>query len=99
MTNFTVAEWAGLLQGRAIPGDFRCGEGMPVYLHRKVQAVVDQRDELLAALELTRENLRACQATIHLCGGFDPAYVTDAQSAMKVADAAIAKAKGEQAHD
>ena len=50
--------------------------------------------ELLAALELTRENLRACQATIHLCGGFDPAYVTEAQAAMKVADAAMAKARG-----
>ena len=49
------------------------------------------RDELIAALELTRENLRACQATIHLCGGFDPAYVNDAQAAMKVADAVLAK--------
>lgn len=49
-------------------------------------------EELVAALKLTRENLRACQATIHLCGGFDPAYVDDAQAAMKVADAALAKA-------
>lgn len=49
-------------------------------------------EELVAALKLTRENLRACQATIHLCGGFDPAYVQDAQAAMKVADAALAKA-------
>jgi hypothetical protein len=49
------------------------------------------RDELVAALKLTRENLRACQATIHLCGGFDPAYVRDAQAAMKVADAVLAK--------
>ena len=49
-------------------------------------------EELVAALKLTRENLQACQATIHLCGGFDPAYVNDAQAAMKVADAAIAKA-------
>ncbi|WP_095110512.1 hypothetical protein [Pseudomonas sp. Irchel 3E20] len=49
-------------------------------------------EELVAVLKLTRENLRACQATIHLCGGFDPAYVNDAQAAMKVADAAIAKA-------
>ena len=50
------------------------------------------REKLVAALKLTRENLRACQATIHLCGGFDPAYVDDAQAAMKVADAALAKA-------
>lgn len=49
-------------------------------------------EELIAALKVTRENLRACQATIHLCGGFDPAYVNDAQAAMKVADAALAKA-------
>ena len=49
-------------------------------------------EELVAALKLTRENLRACQATIHLCGGFDPAYVDDAQAAMKVADAVLAKA-------
>jgi hypothetical protein len=49
-------------------------------------------EELVAALKLTRENLRACQATIHLCGGFDPAYVTEAQAAMKIADAALAKA-------
>jgi hypothetical protein len=48
-------------------------------------------EELVAALKLTRENLRACQATIHLCGGFDPAYVTEAQAAMKVADAALSK--------
>jgi hypothetical protein len=49
------------------------------------------REDLTAALKLNRENLRACQATIHLCGGFDPAYVNDAQAAMKVADAALAK--------
>lgn len=49
-------------------------------------------EELVFALKLTRENLRACQATIHLCGGFDPAYVNDAQAAMKIADAALAKA-------
>ncbi|NNA02872.1 hypothetical protein [Pseudomonas lundensis] len=50
-------------------------------------------EELVAALKLTRENLRACQATIHLCGGFDPAYVNDAQAAMKVADDVLSKAK------
>ena len=49
-------------------------------------------EELVAALKLTRENLRACQATIHLCGGFDPAYVNDAQAAMKIADAVLSKA-------
>lgn len=49
-------------------------------------------EELVAALKLTRENLHACQATIHLAGYFDPAYVNDAQAAMKVADAVLAKA-------
>lgn len=51
----------------------------------------EAREELIAALKLNRENLRACQATIHFCGGFDPAYVNDAQAAMKVADEALAK--------
>lgn len=51
----------------------------------------EAREELVYALKLTRENLRACQATIHLCGGFDPAYVNDAQAAMKIADTALAK--------
>lgn len=49
-------------------------------------------EELVAALKLTRENLRACQATIHLAGYFDPAYVNDAQAAMAVADEVLAKA-------
>lgn len=49
------------------------------------------REELTAALKLNLENLRACQATIHLCGGFDPAYVNDAQAAMKVADTVLSK--------
>lgn len=51
----------------------------------------EAREELIAALKLNRENLRACQATINLCGGFDPSYVNDAQAAMKVADEALAK--------
>ena len=45
-----------------------------------------QNEELVQALKLTRENLRACQGTIHLAGGFDPAYANDAQRAMKIAD-------------
>jgi hypothetical protein len=48
--------------------------------------------ELVAALKLNLENLRTCQATIHLAGGFDVAYVEDAQAAMAVADAVLAKA-------
>lgn len=55
------------------------------------RAEAELRGELVAALKLNRENLRACQATIHLRGGFDPAYVNDAQAAMKVADAVLSK--------
>lgn len=51
----------------------------------------EARERLTAALKLNRENLRACQATIHYAGGFDPAYVNDAQAAMKVADEVLAK--------
>uniref|UniRef100_A0AAU6W316 Uncharacterized protein n=4 Tax=unclassified bacterial viruses TaxID=12333 RepID=A0AAU6W316_9VIRU len=55
-----------------------------------IKLTADQ-DVLVSALKLTRESLRACQATIHLCGGFDPAYVNNAQAAMKVADEALSK--------
>ncbi|WP_122503157.1 hypothetical protein [Pseudomonas viridiflava] len=55
------------------------------------RAEAELRGELIAALKLNRENLRACQATIHLCGGFDPAYVNNAQAAMKVADTVLSK--------
>jgi hypothetical protein len=51
--------------------------------------------ELIQALAEARRELHACQAVIHLAGGFDPAYVQGAQAAIKVADAAIARAKGE----
>ena len=56
---------------------------------REERALVE---ELVEALKITRENLRACQGTIHLAGGFDPAYVSEAQAAMKIADTAMAKA-------
>ena len=52
--------------------------------------------ELLEALQRAERELQACQAVIHLAGGFDPAYVRDAQAALKVARAAIAKATGVQ---
>lgn len=31
----------------------------------------------------------ACQRVIHYAGGFDPAYISDAQAALKVADALL----------
>ncbi|MEE4752867.1 hypothetical protein V2K79_12455 [Pseudomonas alliivorans] len=55
------------------------------------RAEAELREELVAALRLTRENLRACQSNIHLRGGFDPAYVNEAQAAMKVADLVLSK--------
>jgi hypothetical protein len=50
------------------------------------QAMVAMQSE---ALKLTREELRACQAAIHLSGDFDPLYVSGAQAAMKIADKAL----------
>ena len=50
--------------------------------------------ELIEAQKATRRELRACQAVIHLAGGFDPAYVTGAQAAIKQADAALANVGG-----
>ncbi|CUR70321.1 hypothetical protein [Achromobacter xylosoxidans] len=51
--------------------------------------------ELLDALIEARRELHACQAVIHYAGGFDPAYVRDAQAAIKRADAAIAAQQGQ----
>lgn len=53
--------------------------------------------ELLEALRCARNELHACQAVIHLHGGFDPAYVGGAQKALKIMDTVIAKALGETA--
>jgi len=49
------------------------------------------QEELVQALRLARKELDACQRVIHYAGGFDPAYVNDAQAAIKVADAALEK--------
>lgn len=50
-----------------------------------------QQEELVHALRLARKELDACQRVIHYAGGFDPAYVNNAQAAIKVADAALEK--------
>lgn len=52
--------------------------------------------ELTIALRDARRELHACQAVIHLAGGFDPAYVTGAKAAIRVADAVLARAKEQQ---
>lgn len=49
------------------------------------------QEELVQALRLVRKELDACQRAIHYAGGFTPAYVDDAQAAIKVADAVLAK--------
>ncbi|SUD78158.1 hypothetical protein [Pseudomonas putida] len=50
-----------------------------------------QQEELVHALRLARKELDACQRVIRYAGGFDPAYVNNAQAAIKVADAALEK--------
>lgn len=62
----------------------------------EIAKLKQERDELAAmvevmrdALAINRENLRACQAAIHLSGDFDPLYVIDAKAAMKAADSAL----------
>jgi len=49
------------------------------------------QEELIQALRLARKELDACQRAIHYAGGFDPAYVDDAQAALKVADTVLEK--------
>ncbi|HAB02488.1 MAG TPA: hypothetical protein DCE25_05985 [Pseudomonas sp.] len=49
------------------------------------------QEELVQALRLVRKELDACQRVIHYAGGFDPAYVNEAQAALKVADAVLEK--------
>lgn len=78
-------------EGRA--GSFICNTG-----NNKANArLIAAAPELLDVLTLARQELHACQAVIHLHGGFDPAYVLDAQAALKSMDAAIAKATGSAA--
>ncbi|KTT19103.1 hypothetical protein [Pseudomonas parafulva] len=47
------------------------------------------QEELVQALRLVRKELDACQRVIHYARGFDPAYVSDAQAALKVADTVL----------
>ena len=89
-TGNTAAEQAAWLDG--------IGQGQANERHnaaiRSAPAAGDAQ-ELLGALIEARRELHACQAVIHLAGGFDPAYVRDAQAALKRADAAIAVQQGE----
>ncbi len=49
------------------------------------------QEELTQALRLARKELEACQRVIYYAGSFDPAYVNDAQVAIKVADTVLEK--------
>ena len=49
------------------------------------------QEDLVQALRLARKELDACQRVIHYAGGFNPAYVNDAQAAITVADAVLEK--------
>ncbi|AMG44688.1 hypothetical protein AL520_09085 [Achromobacter xylosoxidans] len=62
---------------------------------RPAPAAGDAR-ELLEALKEARRELHACQAVIHLAGGFDPAYVTGAQAAIRRADAALSASQQQE---
>ncbi|OAS18621.1 hypothetical protein AYO08_04950 [Pseudomonas putida] len=43
---FTLHELQAALKGRAIPGDLRCGESIAQYLHREIQRLATERDNL-----------------------------------------------------
>lgn len=43
---FTLHELEAALKGRAIPGDLRCGESIAQYLHREIQRLAKERDNL-----------------------------------------------------
>ncbi|MDN5519156.1 hypothetical protein [Pseudomonas sp.] len=43
---FTLHELEAALKGRAIPGDLRCGESIAQYLHREIQRLAAERDNL-----------------------------------------------------
>lgn len=43
---FTLIELEAALKGRAMPGDLRCGESIAQYLHREIQSLAKERDNL-----------------------------------------------------
>ncbi|MEZ1437636.1 hypothetical protein QVM41_15280 [Pseudomonas shirazica] len=43
---FALHELEAALKGRAIPGDLRCGESIAHYLHREIQRLATERDNL-----------------------------------------------------
>ncbi|MBA6091194.1 hypothetical protein H4C81_20230 [Pseudomonas monteilii] len=43
---FTLYELEAALKGRAIPGDLRCGESIAQYLHREIQRLANERNQL-----------------------------------------------------
>ncbi|MBA1192807.1 hypothetical protein G7007_08035 [Pseudomonas entomophila] len=43
---FTLVELEGMLRGRAMPSDMRCGESIAQYLHREIQFLATERNNL-----------------------------------------------------
>ncbi len=43
---FTLDELEGMLKGRAIPGDLHYSESIGQYLHRQIQALASERNNL-----------------------------------------------------
>ncbi|WP_438284233.1 hypothetical protein [Pseudomonas alabamensis] len=43
---FTLGELEGMLKGRAFPGDLRYGETIAQYLHREIQVLATERNNL-----------------------------------------------------
>ncbi|NQD74568.1 hypothetical protein [Pseudomonas sp. CM27] len=44
--HFTLNELEAALKGHAIPGDLHCGESIAQYLHREIQRLAKERDNL-----------------------------------------------------
>lgn len=42
----TLVELEGMLKGRAMPGDIRGGESIAQYLHREIQVLATERNNL-----------------------------------------------------
>lgn len=76
-----------------LPQDALDGGWTALGMSEYAKSVEQQRDDLLAALKESRRELHACQAVIHLAGGFDPAYVRCAQESLKKTDAIITQAE------
>lgn len=49
--NFSVENWAEVINGKAVPDDKLVNESTAEYVHRMIASVEAERDELVEALE------------------------------------------------